>query len=150
MHRPSVQAVTALDISAPMLARARKRFADDPRVRVVERDLQDPIDGLGGFDVVVSGFAIHHLEDSRKQSLFREVVHQLSPGGRFANLEVVQSATPALHATFRRLIGRETDDPEDRLAPVEAQLSWMRRAGLDEVDCLWRWRGFALLVGEAG
>jgi hypothetical protein len=67
----------------------------------------------------------------------------------FANLEVVQSATPELHAAFRRAIGREADDPEDHLAPVDAQLEWMRAAGLEQVDCLWRWRGFALLVGLA-
>jgi tRNA (cmo5U34)-methyltransferase len=148
--RSSVREVTAVDISPPMLARARKRFGRDDRVRIVERDLRAPIDGLGEFDLVTSGFAIHHLEDPRKQSLFAEVARQLRPGGLFANLEVVQSATPELHATFRCLIGRETDDPEDRLAPVEAQLAWMRAAGLDQVDCLWRWRGFALLVGVAG
>jgi tRNA (cmo5U34)-methyltransferase len=73
----------------------------------------------------------------------------LTPGGVFANLEVVSSATPELHAAFRAAIGREEDDPEDKLAPVEDQLVWMREAGLVQVDCLWRWRGFALLVGQA-
>ena len=71
-----------------------------------------------------------------------------SPGGLFANLEVVASATPELHAEFLDLIGRPEDDPEDRLAGVGPQLRWMREAGLDQVDCLWRWRGFALLVGR--
>jgi SAM-dependent methyltransferase len=148
-ERPSVEHVVAVDVSPPMLAAARDRFANDPRVEVREWDLRDPIDPLGPCDVVVSGFAIHHLEDPRKQALFAEVARQLRPGGVFANLEVVASATPELHHAFRVAIGREADDPEDRLAPVDAQLGWMRAAGLVQVDCLWRWRGFALLVGEA-
>ena len=73
----------------------------------------------------------------------------LGPGGAFTNLEVVQCATAALHAEFNRRIGRPDGEPEDVLAPVEVQLGWMREAGLVEADCNWRWRGFALLVGEA-
>jgi hypothetical protein len=68
----------------------------------------------------------------------------------FANLEVVMSATPELHAQFRVAIGRAADDPADKLVDVETQLGWMRDAGLQQVDCIWRWRGFALLVGEVG
>jgi SAM-dependent methyltransferase len=146
---PGVEEVIALDRSAPMLERARQRFADDDRVEVREGDLADSIDDLGPFDLVVSGFAIHHLPDHRKRALFGEITTALEPSGLFANLEIVASATPELHAEFLRRIGRDRDDPEDRLAPVDDQLIWMRDAGLVQVDCLWRWRGMALLVGRA-
>jgi len=116
---------------------------------VHEWDIADSIGSFGFFDVIVSGFAIHHLEDERKRGLFAEVASQLHPGGLFANLEVVASATPELHAEFLATIGRAANDPEDRLAGVEVQLGWMRDAGLTQVDCLWRWRGFALLAGRA-
>lgn len=147
--RPTVAEVVAVDVSPPMLARARQRFADDDRVHVLSWDMADPIGPLGEFDVVVSGFAIHHLEDPRKRELFAEVAGQLRPGGVFANLEVVRSASPELHAAFLAALGRTEDDPEDRLVDVETQLSWMREAGLTQVDCLWRWRGFALLIGTS-
>jgi len=148
-ERPSVAEVVAVDCSPPMLERARARFADDARVRVDSWDLNDSISPLGDFDLVVSGFAIHHLEDRRKQELYGEVARQLQPGGAFLNLEVVASATPERHAEFLTAIGRTADDVEDRLASIEDQLAWFRAAGLVNVDCLWRWRGFAVLAGEA-
>jgi tRNA (cmo5U34)-methyltransferase len=145
---PTIDRVVAVDLSPPMLARARQRFDGDGRVDVRSFDLADPIEPLGNFDVIVSGFAIHHLEDDRKRSLFAEVAAQLHPGGLFANLEVVASSSPELHATFLAAIGRPVDDPEDRLVDTERQAKWMREAGLDEVHCRWRWRGFALLIGR--
>jgi tRNA (cmo5U34)-methyltransferase len=148
-QRPSVTAVVATDISPPMLDLARARFAGDARVQVLERDLAEPIADLGPFDLVVSGFAVHHLDDDGKQALFGRIAEQLAPGGAFLNLEVVASATPERHADFLQAIGRTADDPEDRLAAVEDQLGWMRDAGLTNVDCVWRWRGFALLAAEA-
>ena len=145
---PTVDRVVAVDLSPPMLARARERFRGDRRVEVRQFDLADPLDPLGTFDVIVSGFAIHHLEDDRKRSLFGEVAAQLHPGGLFANLEVVSSSSPELHELFLEAIGRPADDPEDRLADTELQAEWMRQAGLAAVHCRWRWRGFALLIGR--
>ena len=147
--RSSVTAGIAVDRSEPMLAAARARFAGDARISVLPHDLAEPITALGSFDVIVSGFAIHHLEHERKQSLFREVASALRPGGLFANLEVVACASDELQRRFYAAIGRPDGDPEDRLAPVEPQLDWMRAAGLRNVDCVWRWRGFALLAGES-
>jgi tRNA (cmo5U34)-methyltransferase len=147
--RPAVAEAVGLDSSPPMLDLARQRFQDDARVEVRAHDLDDTLPALGAFDVVVSGFAIHHLAHPRKRSLFGEIVGALRPGGVFANLEVVQCATPELHEEFNRRIDRPGGDPQDVLAEVEPQLEWMREAGLVQVDCSWRWRGFALLVGEA-
>ena len=147
--RPSVSGVVAVDRSAPMLARAGARFAGDHRVSVLAHDLCESIDRFGEFDLITSGFAIHHLEDARKRSLFGEVARQLRPGGMFLNLEVVASGSRRWHDEFLAAIGRTADDPEDRLALVEDQLTWMRNAGFVNVDCLWRWRGFALLAGES-
>jgi tRNA (cmo5U34)-methyltransferase len=146
--RPSIERIVAVDSSPPMLAKARGAFADDPRVMVTAWDLNRSIAPLGPFDVIVSGFAIHHLDDGRKRNLLVEIADQLRTGGLFANLEVVASATPELHAEFQALIGRPADDPEDRLVGVEQQLAWMRESGMEQVDCFWRWRGFALLAGR--
>jgi tRNA (cmo5U34)-methyltransferase len=146
--RPHVSEAIGLDDSPPMLKLARARFHDDDRVQIVEHDLRHALPSLGVFDVVIAGFAIHHLDHDRKQSLFSEIVEILRPGGAFINLEVVQCATPELHEEFNRRIGRPGGDPEDILAGVETQLAWLRGAGLSQVDCNWRWRGFALLVGE--
>jgi tRNA (cmo5U34)-methyltransferase len=147
--RPEVEEVVGIDLSPPMLERAREHFAGDGRVTLARHDLLDPLDGLGRFDLVTSGFAIHHVPDPRKQAVFAEVVALLQPGGTFANLEVVASPTPELQAAFEAAIGRPGGDPEDRLASVEDQLTWMRAAGLEQVDCTWKWRGFALMVGHA-
>jgi tRNA (cmo5U34)-methyltransferase len=147
--RPEAEAAVGLDSSPPMLDLARSRFHDDARVEVRAHDLEEALPPLGPFDVVVSGFAIHHLAHERKRSLFAEIVATLRPGGVFANLEVVQCATPELHEEFNRRIDRPGGDPQDVLAEVEPQLTWMREAGFVQVDCSWRWRGFALLVGQA-
>jgi SAM-dependent methyltransferase len=141
----------ALDFSAEMLARCRERFTDDPVV-VVEHDLDRPLDDAaqlnGPFDAVVSSFAIHHVYDERKRSLFGEVFARLRPGGVFLDLEHVASPTTSLHRTFLERIGVDPtdDDPSNKLAPVEAQLGWLREVGFVEVDCLWKWRELALLA----
>lgn len=146
--RPDAQAVAA-DFSGEMLRRVRERFAEALNVTVVEHDLDEPLPGdWGTFDVVVSAFAIHHVVDERKRSLYAEVYDRLAPGGVFLNLEHVASPTPELHEAFLATLGTalEDDDPSNQLAPVGLQLSWLRDIGFDQVDCHWKWRELALLA----
>src|SRR5262245_65777696 len=138
-----------VDFSAEMLALARQRFAGDSAVEIVEHDLDDPLPDLGRFDLVVSSFAIHHCVDERKRALYGEVFRALEPGGRFLNLEHVDSATPQLHVAFLAAIGKTPaeDDPSNKLVAVHTQLAWLREIGFVQVDCHWKWRELAPLAG---
>jgi len=135
-----------LDSSTPMLRRGRERFEDEPGISLVEHDLRDSLGVADPVDAVVSGLAIHHLEDERKRELFAEVHALLAPGGVFANLELVRSGSKRLHERFRREIGRAEDDPADRLADLGEQLAWLREAGFAEVDCHFKWLELSLVV----
>ncbi len=147
--RPAAAAVAA-DFSPEMLERVRDRFADEARVSVVEHDLDIALPAeWGTFDVVVSAFAIHHVVDARKRTLYTEVHDRLNPGGVFLNLEHVASPTVELHEAFLGALGTALadDDPSNQLAPVDVQLAWLREIGFVQVDCHWKWRELALLAG---
>jgi tRNA (cmo5U34)-methyltransferase len=150
--RPGVSGV-ACDFTEEMLDHARARFGAAPEIEVVHHDLDTPLpDEWGAFDAVVSSFAIHHVSDDRKRELYGEVFAHLVPDGMFLNLEHVASPTPQLHNEFLAAIGKtpETDDPSNKLAPVETQLEWLRAIGFADVDCHWKWRELALLSGRRG
>jgi len=135
-----------IDTSEPMLVRAADRFDADPLVEFRTHDLAVPLADMGSLDAVVSGLAIHHLENERKRGLFEEVHALLTPGGVFANLDLVTSASSRLHERFRREIGRAQDDPTDRLADLSDQIGWLRNAGFTEVDCHFKWLELSLVV----
>ncbi|HET9163896.1 MAG TPA: class I SAM-dependent methyltransferase [Solirubrobacterales bacterium] len=135
-----------VDISEPMLARAAERFDGDSAVELSTHDLAHPLGDMGPLDAVVSGLAIHHLEDERKRELFAEVHALLERGGVFVNLDLVSSASASLHERFRREIGRVRDDPTDRLAGLADQMGWLRAAGFTEVDCHFKWLELTLVV----
>ncbi|MEG3906424.1 class I SAM-dependent methyltransferase [Microcoleus sp. w1-18aA5] len=147
--RPNVECV-AIDFSPTMLEKTRIRFADDQNVTVIEHNFDESLPAdLGKFDAVVSSFAIHHVADDRKRSLYTEIFELLEPGGIFGNLEHVASPTPALHDKFREAIGisDSPDDPSNKLLDVETQLRWFRELGFTDADCYWKWRELALLIG---
>lgn len=127
-----------------------RAFAANLKVTVVQHDMAEKLLELGSFDAVISSFAIHHLEDARKRELYGEVWEMTRKGGVFCNLEHVASPTPNLHVAFYKAlkVSLNEEDANNRLLDVETQLQWLREIGFAEVDCYWKWREMALLVGK--
>ncbi|MDD2851567.1 MAG: class I SAM-dependent methyltransferase [Desulfuromonadaceae bacterium] len=165
--------VTFVDFSAPMLEAVRKQVGDDERATIVTADFSSPawsqaINGNEPFDIVVSGFAIHHLPHTRKHALYSEIFRLLAPGGVFLNLEHVASETAPVENLFdeffidhlHRFDGvkcREEiaqahysrpDRDENILASVDEQTGWLRSIGFIDVDCFFKTFELALFGGR--
>jgi trans-aconitate methyltransferase len=147
--RPGATGV-GLDFQDEMLRRASGRFAGRDDVEIRKHDMDDPLPAeLGQFDVVVSSFAIHHLEPERQMALYGEVFDRLVPGGVFANVEHVASTTDRRHEEFLYAIGSspEQDDPSNKLLPVATHLAGLNACGYADAECLWKWRELAVVTG---
>jgi SAM-dependent methyltransferase len=139
-----------LDFSPAMLDAAGQRFAADSSLSIVAHNLDEPLPALRKFDAVVSCFAIHHLIHQRKRELYAEIHALLTPGGVFCNLDHVASPTQRLHEEFLHRTANtvEKEDPSNKLLAIEIQLQWLREIGFVDVDCCWKWRELALMVGR--
>jgi SAM-dependent methyltransferase len=146
---PSLEEAIGLDVSPSMIEVIKTNFLNDPSVKVVEHDLENPLPDLGFFDAIVSSFAIHHLKHERKYLLYEEIYYLLYPGALFCNLEHVSSPSVSQHRIFLKAIDTSSkrEDKTNRLLSVEKQLQWLRDLGFVEVDSYWKWLELALLVG---
>ncbi len=170
-------AAVFVDFSGTMLAAAKKQISAGSQAEFIQQDFGDhhwvdAVSRRAPFDVVVSGFSIHHQEDARKQELYREIFHILRPGGLFLNLEHVSSPTKRLEDIFETCfidslyayhqrrdpaVGRERiatefynrpDKKANILAPVDLQCSWLRELGYEDVDCYFKFFELALFGGR--
>jgi SAM-dependent methyltransferase len=162
--------VVLIDHSEPMLERARREmtpFAD--RCEIVRGDLRDPLGKVAGpepADLVVSGFAIHHLPHPRKRSLYEEIYALLAPGGLFVNVEHVASPSAGVEALFdaayidhiaarsgkdRARVEAEyharPDKADNILERVEVQVEWLHAIGFLHADCYFKWLELAVFGG---
>ncbi len=155
--------MTLVDIAATMLERARIRLAGiaHPPKIVVSDYANEPLGGP--YDAVVSALSIHHCDDPAKRQLFKNIFAALRPGGVFINAEQVAGPTPALDAEYERAwhldiraAGASEDEiaaaqmrmREDRCAPLESQMAWLREAGFVDVDCRFKDGRFAVYAGR--
>jgi tRNA (cmo5U34)-methyltransferase len=164
-YAPQAEAVL-VDFSEPMLARAKERAsAGGYRCTVVRADMrqdgwQSELESQTGYDLAISGLAIHHLSSQRKRELFAEVFALLAPGGMFLNMEIVAIQGPleglfeeqmranAKHAAHEHGHPEQHidfDGDEDRPDSVEDQLCWLREAGFAQAEVHFKWAEAAIL-----
>lgn len=171
-HWPDAHGVL-IDFSEPMLNAARARLGDCASIQTRDFSAANWADGLGRFDAVVSGFAIHHHSDTQKQQIYRDIFSLLEPGGWFVHIEHTASASPLGHhlwqqqmvdalyryrqqqtpATTREQVEQDFINRQEReadcLASVWDQCQWLRSIGFVDVDCFFKSYELAVFGGRA-
>jgi tRNA (cmo5U34)-methyltransferase len=152
---------TLVDLSGQMLEVARERFEGEDHFEYTELDFSK--DALPGkYDLIISGLAIHHLEDTAKAKLYKNIYQALNDGGLFINADQVAGKNMLFDSLYkyhwRETVSHSGLDREalvqafertklDKLAPLETQLKMLEKAGFNEADCIYKNMNFAVFGG---
>jgi len=152
------RAFVGCEVSPPMLAAARARFADDPCVSIRQLDLRRdyPIELAC---VTLCVLTLQFVPIDHRLRIVRQMRRHTVPGGCVLLVEKVLGATDVVdarltehyHALKRahgysdEQITRKQLALEGALVPITARWNedMLRSAGFDHVDCVWRWGKFA-------
>jgi tRNA (cmo5U34)-methyltransferase len=167
---------TLLDGSESMRAAAAsrlQRFGDRTQIAKFDLASLDWWDRMSGADLVVSSLALHHLNDAKKQYLYKAAVDRLAAGGALLVADLVDPQAAALRSAaadrwdaLARHQAAELGAPElftrfqderwnhfrfrdatDQPSALLHHLVWLRHAGFAVVDCVWMDAGHAVFGG---
>lgn len=130
--------LVGVDGSTEMLSAARAALPSE-RVDLRPGRLEDPLP-TGGFDLVVSVLAVHHLQPDGKKALFKRIAAAVSARGRFVLGDVVVPERPE-DAVI------PLEDGFDFPDPVADQLSWLADTGF-ATEVVWSWKDLAVVRAD--
>ena len=152
--------VVAFDMAKNMLKTCQTNLSAFGKRLTLQQGNFAEDDFGNGYDLVVSGLAIHHLDSEGKQKLFHKLFDSLNPGGILLIRDIVTGATPRLTEQYEHLWrqymkANGEDDAawfqnylkEDIPSSVEEQTKWLAEAGFADAGCHWRYLNFAIFGG---
>jgi tRNA (cmo5U34)-methyltransferase len=150
-----------VEISEPMLAAARERFAGMIQTGIVEvraLDLRKQYPQMKA-SVTQSILTLQFVPIEYRQMIVQNAFDHLLPGGAFILVEKILGATAKLDALMvesyldmKREHGYSSDEIERKrlalegvLVPITARWNeeLLHEIGFSEIDCFWRWMNFA-------
>lgn len=152
-HLPGLDC-TLLDLSAPMLERARERVlaVGARRVETMQGDIRTAPLQDGCFDIILAAAVLHHLrEDADWETVFRRLHALLAPGGWLwiadfciQDNAAVQSLMWTRYGDYLSALGGDSyrDDvfayieKEDTPRSALYQMDLMRRVGFTDLELL--------------
>jgi tRNA (cmo5U34)-methyltransferase len=168
--------LTALDGSESMRLAAGKRlalFGERARVAAFDVASLDWWDRMFGVDIIVSSLCLHHLNDAKKQYLYKAAAERLSARGALLIADLIDPQHPASRALaadqwdaqakrqadasgapqlYQRFLDERWNhfrfpDESDQPSALFHHLIWLRHAGFAAVDCCWLNAGHAVFGG---
>ena len=168
--------LTALDGSDSMRRETSRRlalFGDRARVAAFDVAALDWWDRMSGVDLILSSLCLHHLNDAKKQYLYKAAAERLSPRGALLIADPIDPQHPAARRLaadqwdaqakqqaealgapelFQRFVETRWNyfrfpDAADQPSALFHHLIWLRHAGFAAVDCCWLNAGHAVFGG---
>ena len=150
--------VVAFDLTQEMLESARERCAGFGG-RLITRPGNFATDDFGsGYDLILAGLTLHHLDDKQRQAAFQKIFLALKVNGVFLAREAVADDDPFVanwhYRYWREFMSGNGEDGDlwyqmhlskDHPASVEKQMRWLGNSGFDHIACHWRHMNFAIL-----
>ena len=149
-----------VDLSLPMLARARVRISEvnTGKLRIFQGDFRQ-IDLDQGYDVILAAAVLHHLRDDQDwESTFSKINRLTAPGGSVWITDLVFHETEEVHSLmwkrygeylcsvggekFREIVFHYIDK-EDSPRSVTYQLELLHKVGFGRIELLYKNSCFA-------
>lgn len=145
---------TLMDLSQPMLDRARERVeaATTGRITTIQGDIREINLSEEQFDIVLAAAVLHHLRtDEEWRQVFAGLFRALRPGGSLWIFDLVESSIPSVQKLMQHRYGEylahlkdETYrdhvfayiEREDTPRSLLSQLDLLRQVGFVQVDVL--------------
>jgi tRNA (cmo5U34)-methyltransferase len=146
--------VTLIDLSRPMLDRARQRVSAISRGNIdsLQSDIRALDLGEEKFDIILAAAVLHHLRtDSEWHSVFTKIHRALTPGGSFWISDLIDHTLPSVQTEMKSRYGdylrnlkneeyRQTVfdyvEKEDTPRPLIYQLDLLRTVGFQKIELL--------------
>ena len=155
--------LTGVDLSFEMLRAARQRCAGlSLPVSLLQGRFESLPFQAASFDLIVSSISLHHLQD--KLPVLQHLRALLRPGGALLVADQFRGATERIHSrnwsrwlayceeagASREEIRSWLDHAEehDHYESIETHFEYLRRAGFERPDCLWRHLIWGLVIAE--
>jgi tRNA (cmo5U34)-methyltransferase len=153
--------LTLVDLSAPMLERARSRISPvaKGRIELIQGDIRQIQLGEGRFDIILAAAVLHHLRtDNEWHSIFAKFHGALSPGGSIWISDLVQHAFSPVQADMWSRYGKYLEglkgkeyrentfayiEKEDTPRSLMFQIDLLREVGFAHVEVLHKTSVFA-------
>lgn len=148
---------TGIDISTPMLLKAKERFRDKDNVDIFNCDLRTDFP-ICDYNAITSILSIQFTPIEYRQRIIQNIYNHLTDKGCFIMVEKVLGNTDILNELFVRnyyamkkdngytdeQIERKRLSLEGVLVPVTSDwnVDLLKQAGFRQVDVFWKWMNF--------
>jgi len=169
----------AIDFSDFMIDVAYKKLSNyEDRIKILKADIsvsewQNDFCKNDKFDLIVSGYCIHHFNHGRKYELYQEIYNLLDENGLFINIEHVASnsawgemlsdeayidgllenekshdGSTRTREQVREYFHGRPNKRDNILLPVNVQCEWLKLIGFDYVDVFFKSFEFSVFGGK--